>query len=471
MISVAMIVKNEEVMLERCLQSLNGFDEIVVVDTGSIDGTREIGRHYNASGKIRYIEDEYTWKDDFSEARNFAQSKCKGDWVFVIDADEWAEEGAAEKAKEIVSKENGTKALNIKVVSANKSTMHIQPRLYRNIEEVYWKAPIHNYLSVLGEKMTDLTIYYGYSPAHALDPDRAFRILKQEVEKNSKAAREIFYLGREYMYRKDWITAAGLFERYTKLDTWAPELAEVYFQLAWCYWYLQRGDEARDACLQAIKINADFKEALEFMATMSGPKNRERWLLFASSAESTNVLFNRAPVEKGASYYNDIYAKNADMSRYGAIYKRVGEWVRGKKVLDVACGTAELSVYVEDYRGFDFSEKAIEIADNENVWVGSAYEVENYKGDYAVYVMLEVLEHLDDLAVLGNIPKGSQVIFSVPSFSDPGHVRVFTEKIMRERYKGLVDIEKVLRFNWDKVWTEGEKETSNYILLVKGVKI
>jgi len=473
MISASMIVKNEEVMLGRCLDSLKGFDEVVIVDTGSTDKTGEIARKYD---NVKYFENEYVWNDNFAEARNFSQSKCKGDWIFVIDGDEWAEEGTAERAKEIVSAENGTKALNIKVIAASKDNMHIQPRLYRNIEEVFWKAPIHNYLSVVGEKMADLTIYYDYSPAHKEDPDRALRILKKVVTEKPDSVREMFYLGREYGYRRDFITAAYWYERYLKKGFWAPEIAEVYLQLAIAYWNLQRGDEARDTCLQAIKVNADFKEAIEFMATMSGPKNKKRWLVFASTAESNNVLFNRKPVpsERDANYYDKIYSANYDSTRYSKIYEKVGKWIGDKKVLDIACGLGELSRYVKNYKGFDFSETAIKIADNENVWVGSAYDANNYDGDYDTYVMLEVLEHLDDIKVLQNIHphplirNGKEVIFSVPSFEDPSHIRVFTEKIMRERYGGIIDIDTVIRFNLDKKWVEGGTETSGYILLVRG---
>ena len=465
MISASMIVKNEEVMLGRCLDSLKGFDEVVIVDTGSTDKTGEIARRYD---NVRYFENEYVWNDDFAEARNFSQSKCKGDWIFVIDGDEWAEEGTAERAKEIVSAENGTKALNIKVIAASKNNMHIQPRLYRNIEEVFWKAPIHNYLSVVGEKMTDLTIYYDYSPAHKEDPDRALRILKKVVTEKPDSVREMFYLGREYGYRKDFITAAYWYERYLKKGYWAPEIAEVYLQLAIAYWNLQRGDEARDTCLQAIKVNADFKEAIEFMAKMSGPKNKKRWLEFASTAESNDVLFNRKPAERNANYYNKIYASDYDPKMYSPIYERVGKWIGDKKVLDVACGTAELSRYVKNYKGFDFSETAIKIADNKNVWVGSAYDAKNYDGDYDTYIMLEVLEHLDDMSVLKHIPKGKEVIFSVPSFEDPSHIRVFTEKTLRDRYGGSIDIEEVVRFNWGTELIDGGVDERRYILLARG---
>ena len=66
-ISVCMIVKNEEAVLERCLDSLNGIaEEIIIVDTGSTDKTKEIAAKY--TDKIY----DFTWIHDFSAARNFA---------------------------------------------------------------------------------------------------------------------------------------------------------------------------------------------------------------------------------------------------------------------------------------------------------------------------------------------------------------------------------------------------------------
>ncbi|MCO5251295.1 MAG: glycosyltransferase [Candidatus Kapabacteria bacterium] len=82
-ISLSMIVKNEEKMLEGCLESVQSFvDEIVIVDTGSTDDTVKIAQKYNA--KVFH----YEWNDNFSDARNFALKHTSGDWILYLDADE-----------------------------------------------------------------------------------------------------------------------------------------------------------------------------------------------------------------------------------------------------------------------------------------------------------------------------------------------------------------------------------------------
>ena len=86
-ISVCMIVKNEEAVLARCLDSLQQIaDEIIIVDTGSTDRTKEIAALYTSR-----IYD-FTWVHDFSAARNFAFSKATKDYIYSADADEVLEE-------------------------------------------------------------------------------------------------------------------------------------------------------------------------------------------------------------------------------------------------------------------------------------------------------------------------------------------------------------------------------------------
>lgn len=83
LLSATLIVRDEESFLAGCLASLQGLvDEIVVVDTGSVDTTRAIARTYGA----RLYE--FPWRDDFAAARNFGLDRASGDWILYIDADE-----------------------------------------------------------------------------------------------------------------------------------------------------------------------------------------------------------------------------------------------------------------------------------------------------------------------------------------------------------------------------------------------
>jgi glycosyltransferase involved in cell wall biosynthesis len=88
-VSVCLIVKNEEAVLKRCLDSLKDIaDEYVIVDTGSDDSTKEIASAY--TDRIYDLE----WTDDFAAARNYAFSKCSCDYIYSADADEMLDDKA-----------------------------------------------------------------------------------------------------------------------------------------------------------------------------------------------------------------------------------------------------------------------------------------------------------------------------------------------------------------------------------------
>jgi glycosyltransferase involved in cell wall biosynthesis len=90
LLTIGMIVKNEEKDLEKCMQSIRHLRnvikcQLIIVDTGSVDGTVEIAKKY--ADEVRH----FTWINDFSAARNESMRGAKGDWFMFIDADEWFE--------------------------------------------------------------------------------------------------------------------------------------------------------------------------------------------------------------------------------------------------------------------------------------------------------------------------------------------------------------------------------------------
>lgn len=450
---VALIVKNEEQVLKRCLDSVKDLGEIIICDTGSTDKTIEIAKKY---GKV-YTD--YKWNDNFAEARNHVLSKCTDDWILSIDADEWLEEGHAQKLLEEIKKHKTAKVLNI-TLDYNGFQWHF-PRVFRRCPEVYWKRRVHNVLSISKGPISDVKINVSYSPAHQQDPDRAYRILCKEYEENPQDSRTVYYLAREFYYRKNWTSLIFWLERYLKMGTWGPELADAWYLLAKAYWAMGEPQEAKKSCLQSLGVNANFKEACQMMADLSGPKNKVRWQAIAETANNEDTLF-RYNNEKGKDYYDKLFKEQNDFSRYDEIHKKVAEWVGDKKVLDIGCGRADVSKYIKNYQGFDFSQEAIKIA-GDKCWVGDLYDKKNYK-DTDIYLCLEVLEHVDDKKVIDNI-KG-RFIFSVPSFKDPSHLRTYDERKVRNL--GL-KINNIIRFNWHGKWTIGE-DTDNYILLVDATK-
>ena len=275
MLSVSMIVKNESEMIRTALESVKDADEIIIVDTGSTDDTVKIAKEY---GKVY----RYKWNDNFADARNYSLSKCKHDWILVIDADE----KLISSIKDIKQKLKKTKKNSLSFKVGSKEIMN-QVRVFKR--DLKWKGAAHNYIDGADPEETDFRLEYGYSPAHNLDPDRTLRILL----KHHDTPRDKFYLAREYLYRKDYITALYWYEEYLKESTFKAEICEAYLQMARCKWALKKGQEARNYLLKAIEGNPNFKEALLFMAEMSWPKQAEVWKKFAELATNEEVLFKR----------------------------------------------------------------------------------------------------------------------------------------------------------------------------------
>jgi tetratricopeptide (TPR) repeat protein len=142
-------------------------------------------------------------------------------------------------------------------------------------------------MSVSSGFKVDVERFRGSSNSKKADPMRNLRIL----QKSEKTPRNLFYLGRECYERGMYHDAIGWLLQYE--GKWAPERAEAYLTLARCYWYTQQGDKAREACLRAIMVNPDFKEALLLMATMHYEPLKSRWAKLAEVATSEDVLFKR----------------------------------------------------------------------------------------------------------------------------------------------------------------------------------
>jgi glycosyltransferase involved in cell wall biosynthesis len=285
-ISATLIVKNESSHLAECLESIIGLDEIVIVDTGSEDNTIEIAKQY--TDKV-FSGSEYMWRDDFAFHRNQSIDKCTGDWIFIIDADETLEPGGVAKIRKAVSSTK-KQCIYIKTKARRANSYNMSIRLFRNNAGIHYKGKAHNYLSVADGDTKDITITYGYSDAHKKDPDRTLRILTKAV-KEEPTPRYMYYLAREWWYRKDYEKALETYDRYLKIGEWLPEITDARLMRARCLWQLQRGSEARKECLTAIRDNPDFQEALYFMAEIHHEPWKSKWNFIADNATNKDVLF------------------------------------------------------------------------------------------------------------------------------------------------------------------------------------
>lgn len=172
--------------------------------------------------------------------------------------------------------------------------------------------------------------------------------------------------------------------------------------------------------------------------------------------------------EQTSDFYNEIFSKSEEYrvhykdSPYFVLWTQVLQFIRNvekPRILEVGCGSGQFAHYLYDegykhYHGFDFSQRAIDIAKktvDQSFSLSDAISASSYGYDYNVVVALEVMEHIrKDLEVIGNIKQGSYFIFSVPTFVGPAHVRWFTNlQKIHARYYRLLDLKKIIRIeNW-----------------------
>lgn len=287
-ITACLIVKNEADHIRTVLESLKGVDEIVICDTGSEDDTVAIAKEYTDKVFI-----DYAWNDDFAEARNYAMSKCSSEWILSIDGDEKLETDIGYIYTLLTTIGNiEVKTFGVKMIGLG-DHVHILQRLFRNDNTVHWVGAAHETLFPVQDNEINITIRYGYSSAHEKDHDRMMRILLKAIENGEKNPRNMYYLGREYYYKKDYENAITWFSQCVYTSIWNPEKSDAFLYLSRCYFYTNEGDQARAMCLEAININPDFKEALLFMADLHYEPWKHKWLEFSQLAKNENVLFIR----------------------------------------------------------------------------------------------------------------------------------------------------------------------------------
>ena len=146
-ISACYIVKNEAENLVKSIKSLKSqVNEIVVVDTGSTDNTIAVARKLGA--KVY----SFLWQDDFSKARNFALSKAEGDWLVLLDADEYFTDETAGNIRQVISQAQQADALLVQLVNYDVDKARIQEyfyqlRIVRNQQGLHYEGKIHRSLA------------------------------------------------------------------------------------------------------------------------------------------------------------------------------------------------------------------------------------------------------------------------------------------------------------------------------------
>ena len=281
-ISVVIIAKNNEKEIAACLKSVKGADEIIVLDTGSVDGTVKIANDHRA--KVFF----YKWNDDFAEARNRALDYATNPWVLSIDTDEELI-GGIEGLRAAIDANFSKNCIALKVKDSVKE--YWVGRIFRKTG-AYWIGKIHEDLNVQPVDFTD-KVWLKHNPSknHEVDPDRNIRILKDVLHHSPLSVRDMFYLGEEYFRAENYEGAVYWLTYYVQSSPKTPTYtAEAYFILCESYCKLNRPNRGVEALHSAIDANPEMKSAYERLAQLT--KN-EKWTVLAEGATNKNTLVIR----------------------------------------------------------------------------------------------------------------------------------------------------------------------------------
>ncbi|WNS45948.1 glycosyltransferase family 2 protein [Paenibacillus sp. MMS20-IR301] len=256
-ISLCMIVRNEEQSLPRCLSSVRGLaDEIIIVDTGSDDQTKEIARSFGA------VIRDFTWIDDFSAARNFAFSQATKEYIFWLDADDYLKEEdqllfrrLKESFPDHVDSVNMQYNLAFdgegKVVTSLRRN-----RLVRRSCGFKWIGPVHEYLEVYGPSYSsEVCITHEKDKAYT---DRNLRIYrKRAAERENFSPRDQYYYANELRDHGIHAEASRYYEQF--LDGgqgWIEDNIQACLRLAECRERLGDTGAAFTAMTRSLQYDA-----------------------------------------------------------------------------------------------------------------------------------------------------------------------------------------------------------------------
>lgn len=255
-ISLCMIVKDEEESLPRCLASAAGLvEEIVVVDTGSADRTKEAAREFTD----RVFD--FPWVEDFSKARNFSFAQARSQYCLWLDADDVIDPEQREgflALKESLPPQTDVVMLPYHAAFDEKGRPRLtyyRERLIRRLAGLRWQGAVHEAIAPVG----NVVYWDGTAVSHRKekpgDPGRNLRIFEGLLARGEVLSpRERFYYARELAaHGRDREAAAGLEGFLGEEGAWAENKLQACRDLAGCYRRLGEGEKAFAALAKALE--------------------------------------------------------------------------------------------------------------------------------------------------------------------------------------------------------------------------
>ena len=260
LVSLCMIVRNEEAVLERCLDSVAELvDEIILVDTGSTDDTKKIASKFSA--KIY----DFPWRDDFSAARNYAVAQAVGDYWFWLDADDVVEGENQEKLRRILAHPDADVVFLPYQLSFDEDgkpqMISCRERIFRRSVKFQWEGAVHEAIVPRGKvRYGDAAI--SHRKIGAGSPDRNLHIYQQKLMCGENfSPREQYYYARELYDHRAYRAALPVLEQFLRDGKgWAPDCMGACLLCGNCYRKLKQPAQALKSLLRALEYGAPTPE-------------------------------------------------------------------------------------------------------------------------------------------------------------------------------------------------------------------
>lgn len=306
LLSIGMMIKNEEKHLRECLQCLmpllnNIESELIIIDTGSTDDSVNIAKYF--TDKVFF----HSWNDNFSEMRNKVISYCTGEWVMVIDGDEILE-NSAEIIKFFNSKDSkkfNSALLMVKNLTDEKDlssfSMLSSPRLFRKDKDFRYEGAVHNQpiFKAPTVKLDCSLIHYGYISTDKELMERKFirtvSLLKNELEKEPLNFYYWCQLSVSYSmhneYEKAMESSIKAYEVLKNNGGNPSKHIYVYMQLAYSYLMNKEYKKAIEICSEGIDLKSGVLD-LHFYLAKAQMMTREYKSAIKNYKEYLNIAEN-----------------------------------------------------------------------------------------------------------------------------------------------------------------------------------
>ncbi|WP_024622099.1 glycosyltransferase [Metaclostridioides mangenotii] len=256
-ISLCMIVKDEEDVIGRCLDSVKDIvDEIIIVDTGSTDKTKEIVEKY--TDKVY----DFKWIEDFAAARNFSSSKASKSYIMWLDADDvilQKDKVGLLKLKKSLSSTIDMVMMKYNVAfDADGKPIHsyFRERIFKRKNNYRWVGEIHEVIVPSGNIIHSEVAITHKKEGHK-DPKRNIRIFEKMIKDGKKLGpREQFYYSRELYYNDRYEEAIKGFEDF--LDSgegWIEDCISACKDMSTCYYLIKEDKKALYSLFRSFEFD------------------------------------------------------------------------------------------------------------------------------------------------------------------------------------------------------------------------